>query len=599
VLFERVGSNPTPGTKLKNFKMRTKLIEKKPKEKIIEERTKDKVLKIVPLGGLEEVGRNMTYFEYGDDIIIVDMGLGFPEAETMPGVDFVVPNIESLKNKKEKIRGIFITHGHYDHIGAIPYLIEQIGNPPIYATPLSRGIILRRQEDFPYAPKLEIYEFNKKEYKKINVGAFEVEWFHVNHNIPDSVGFVIRTPVGNILHTGDFKIDFTPMCDLPADLTRIVELSKDITLLMADSTNADQPGHVISEREIMKNLEEIFKEAPRRIFASTFASLIERIQQLIWLSEKYNRKVVIDGYTMKMNTEVAKALGYLKVERFTLISPEEALKLDPSRVTVICTGAQGEDNSVLMRIASGDHKYFKIQPQDTVIFSSSVVPGNERSVQMLKDSLYRQGARVFHYQMMDIHASGHAFREDLKLLISIVKPKYFMPIHGHYFMLKQAGEIAKSLGYSDDQIIIASNGQVIEMDESGVRLLDKKEPAGYVFVDGLGVGDVGEVVLRDRQVMSQDGIFVIVVVIDSQTGRLRTSPDIISRGFVYLRESQELLKEVRALIKKIVAKSVNQNTPWPLINEDFIKNNIKEELGEFLFKKTHRRPMLIPVIIQV
>ena len=564
----------------------------------LEKKTKD-VLRIIPLGGLEEVGRNMTCFEYGDDIIIVDMGLGFPEAETMPGIDFIVPNVEYLKDKKDKIRAIFITHGHYDHIGAIPYLIDKIGNPPIYATPLSRGIILRRQEDFPYSPEVKVIEFKKDEYHSIKEGVFEVEWFHVNHNIPDSVGFLIKTPVGNILHTGDFKIDFTPMCDLPANLNRIMELSKNLTLLMADSTNASEPGHVTSEREIMKNLEEIFKSAPRRIFASTFASLIERIQQLIWLSEKYNRKVVIDGYTMKMNVEVAKALGYLKSEKYTFISPEEALKLDPVRVTIICTGAQGEDNSVLMRIASGEHRFFKIQPLDTVIFSSSVVPGNERAVQNLKDQLYRQGAKVFHYQMMDIHASGHAFAEDLKLLLAITKPLYFMPIHGHYFMLKSAGEIAQSLGYEPERIIIASNGQVIEMMPGTVRLTDEFVPANYVFVDGLGIGDVGEVVLRDRQVMSTDGIFVIVTVIDSQTGRLRTSPDIISRGFIYLRESQELLKEVRNLIKKIVAKSINQTTPWPLINEEYIKNNIKEELGNFLFKKTHRRPMIIPVIIQV
>jgi len=568
------------------------------KQKILKDFQED-FLKIVPLGGLEEIGRNMTYFEYKDDIIIVDMGLGFPDTEAMPGVDFIIPNIQSLEGKVDKIRGIFITHGHYDHIGAIPYLIDKLGNPPIYATPLSKGIILRRQEDFPYASKLQIIEFQKNLKEKIKVGNFEIEWFHVNHNIPDSVGFLIKTPVGNIIHTGDFKIDFTPMCDLPADLVRIVELSKDITLLMADSTNADKPGHVISEREIMKNLEEIFKDAPKRIFASTFASLIERIQQLIWLSEKYQRKVVIDGYTMKMNVEVAKAMNFIKANKFTFISPEEALKMDPSRVTVICTGAQGEDNSVLMRIANGEHKYFKIQPLDTVIFSSSVVPGNERSVQALKDQLYRQGARVFHYQMMDIHASGHAYAEDLKLLLKIVNPKYFMPIHGHFYLLKQAGEIAENLGYSPEQIIIARNGSVIYLTKNKVWVSEETVPSNYVFVDGLGIGDVGEVVLRDRQVMSKDGIFVILTVIDSQTGRLRTSPDIISRGFVYLRESQELLKEVRNLIKKIIARSINQDSPRPFINEEYIKNNIKEEVGEFLFKKTHRRPMVIPVIAQV
>jgi ribonuclease J len=559
-------------------------------------------LKIIPLGGLEEVGRNMMALEFNEkEIIVIDVGLGYPYFEEMPGVDFTIPNVEYLEKNKDKILGILITHGHYDHIGAIPYIIERIGNPPIYATPLAKGIILKRQQDFSNQPKLEIHEIRKDKIKPFQLGSFLINYFHVNHNIPDAIGYFIQTPVGNIIHTGDFKIDFTPFFDRPANLSRIVKLAlKGVRLLMIDSTNAHQLGSVASEKTIMENLELIFRKAQGRIIAATFASLLERIQQLVWLSGLYGRKVVLDGRTLKTNIEVARALKYLQTPRGVFIKPEDSFRLPPNQVTIICTGSQAEEGSALMKIASGEHKYFKIIPGDTVIFSSSIVPGNERVIQELKDDLQKQGAKVYHYQMMDIHASGHAFADEIKLFINLVKPEYVMPIHGHYFMMKAVEEICFNLGMTQERVIIAQNGQVVKMTPEKVFLTHERIPANIVYVDGLGVGDVEEVVIRDRQNLARDGIFVVIATIDSSTGQLRTSPDIISRGFVYLRESKELLRDVRTLIKKIVERNVRfLGDESPLIQEEQIKYNLKEEIAEFLFKKTQRRPVVIPVVIKV
>ncbi len=559
-------------------------------------------LKIIPLGGLEEVGRNLTAFELnGKEIIILDVGLGFPYFEEMPGVDFLIPNVEYLEKNKEKILGILITHGHYDHIGAIPYLIEKLGNPPIYTTPLTKGLILKRQEDFPNQPKLEIHEIRKDRYKTFRLGSFVIDYFHVNHNIPDSVGYFIQTPVGNIMHTGDFKIDFSPFFDKPADLARIVKLAlRGVRLLMIDSTNAPQPGFVASEKKIMENLEEIFRKASGRIIAATFASLIERIQQIVWLSGIYGRKVVIDGRTMKMNIEVARRLKYLQTPKGIFIRPEDSFRLRPNQVTIICTGAQAEEGSALMRIASGEHKYFKFIPGDTVVFSSSIIPGNERVIQELKDDIAKQGANIIHYQMMDIHASGHGFADEIRLFINLVRPEYLMPVHGHYYMMKAVEEIGLSLNIPKEKILIAQNGQVVKMTPEKVFVSHERVPANVIYVDGLGVGDVQEVVLRDRQNLARDGIFVVIVTIDASTGKIKTSPDIISRGFIYLRESKELLQEVRNLIKKIVDKNVRfLGDESPLIQKEQIKYNLKEEIAEFLFKKTQRRPLVIPVVIEV
>lgn len=551
-------------------------------------------LRIIPLGGLEEVGRNMTVFEYGNDIIIVDMGLQFPE-EDMPGIDYIIPNTAYLKDKKEKIRGVIITHGHYDHIGAIPHSMGRLGNPPIYTTALTKGIILKRQDDFPEAPKLDIRQINKD--SKIKLGCFNIEFFHVNHNIPDGVGLVIGTPVGKIVHTGDFKFDHSPIGDEPADISRISEIANGgILALMSDSTNAEKPGHSISEKEIQDNLEIIFKESAGRIIIATFASLISRIQEVINLAEKYNRKVAVDGYSMKMNTQIAKDLGYIKAQKGTLIKINQIKDYPDKRVVVVCTGAQGEGNAVLMRIANKEHRHIQIQKNDAVTFSSSVVPGNERTVQNLKDILWRQGARVYHYQMMDIHAGGHAQVEDLKMMINLIKPKFFIPVHGNYYMLKLHGEIAESVGIDAKNILVAGNGNVISINEDSIQLSDEKVPANYVMVDGLGVGDVGQVVLRDRQTMAEEGMFVIIATIDSKTGKVHGEPDIISRGFVYLRESKELLNQTREKVKKIVEKaSSDEHT----VNWSYVKDNIRDKVGQFLYTKTQRRPMVLPVVIEI
>jgi len=551
-------------------------------------------LRIIALGGLEEVGRNMTVFEYKDDIIIVDMGLQFPE-EDMPGIDYIIPNTAYLKDKRDRIRGIIITHGHYDHIGAIPHSMGRLGNPPIYATPLTAGIIKKRQEDFPQAPRLNIHEI--KETDKIDLGCFKIEFFHVNHNIPDGVGIVIDTPVGRLVHTGDFKFDHDPVGDKPIDISRLKEISQPgVKVLMSDSTSAEKPGHSISEKEIQDNLEIIFKEAPGRIIIATFASLISRVQEVLNLAEKYDRKVAIDGYSMKTNVEIAKKLGYLKSQKGTIIRVNSANDYPNKKIVILCTGTQGEDNAVLMRIVNQEHRHIKIQKGDAIIFSSSVVPGNERTVQSLKDVLWRQGGRVYHYQMMDIHAGGHGQEEDLRAMLELIKPKFFIPIHGSYYMLKLHGEIAEAVGIPSKNIIIGGNGKVILLGQKSIKISEERVPNNYVMVDGLGVGDVGQVVLRDRQTMAQDGMFVIIAVINSKTGRVYGEPDIISRGFVYLRESKDLLDQVRRKIKEIVSHTA---TSEHTVNWVYVKENIRDKIGQFLYTKTQRRPMVLPVIIEI
>ncbi|MFH1392258.1 MAG: ribonuclease J [bacterium] len=556
--------------------------------------TQQNKLRVIPLGGLEEVGRNMTVFEYNQEILIIDMGLQFPE-EDMPGIDYIIPNIDYLRDKTKNIKGIIITHGHYDHIGAIPHLMADLGNPPIYTMPLTRGIILKRQEDFSGAPKLNIQLIKKDD--KIKLGSFEISFFHVNHNIPDGFGTIIKTPEGIVVHTGDFKFDHSPIADQPVDIASIAELGKqNVLLLMSDSTGAESPGYSISEKTIQDNLEEIFKKASGRIIAVTFASLISRVQEIINLTEKYNRKLVIDGYSMRMNVEIAKELGYLKIKKFTRIKAKDAGNFPDSKVVIMATGAQGEGNAVLMRMVTREHQCLKIHPGDTVVFYSSVVPGNERTVQGLKDTLYRQGAKVVHYGMMDIHTGGHAHQEDLKMMINLVKPKYFMPIHGSHYMLRLHAELAESIGIPAKNIIISDNGQFIEFSKSNLQIAKDKAPTNYVMIDGLGVGDVGNVVLRDRQMMAQDGMFTIIVMIDSESGRLRKNPQIISRGFIYMKESQDLIDQTRAKIKEIVNK---KTTPEGTLNPVYVQRALRDEIGEFLFRKTERRPMILPLVVEV
>ena len=553
-----------------------------------------KKLRIIPLGGLEEVGRNMTLFEYGNDIIIIDMGLQFPE-EDMPGIDYIIPNIKYLKGKERNIKGVFITHGHMDHIGAIPHLMPRLGNPPMFTAALTAGIIKKKQEDYPNTSPLNIKVVNFE--SSVNLGNFRVEFFHVNHNIPDVLGMAIYTPEGLVIHTGDFKFDHSPTTDKPADIGRIAQLgSQNVLTLMSDSTGAEHPGHSVSEQEIQKTIDGIISKAKGRIIVATFSSLISRIQQIITISEKYGRKVAIDGYSMRTNIEIANKLGYLKIRRGTLIRPEQMKNYPDDKVSLMCTGAQGEGRAVLMRIVNKEHRHVQIKKADTVIFSSSVVPGNERTVQNLKDQLYRQGADVVHYKMMDVHVGGHAQIEDLKMMINLIKPKFFMPIHGNYYMLRLHANIAENLGIPPANTIVAGNGNVVEFTKNSAAITKEKIPSNYVMVDGLGVGDVGNIVLRDRQQMSEDGMFTIVIVADSKTGKIVGSPDIISRGFIYMKGSTELVKETKNKVIEIVNKKA---APEHDANWAYVKDNIRDQIGQFLFNKTERRPMILPVVIEV
>lgn len=551
-------------------------------------------MKVMALGGLEEVGRNMMIFECGEDIVIIDIGLQFPD-EDMPGIDYIIPNISYLKGKEKNIRGVIITHGHFDHIGGVPHLIGKLGNPLIYTAPLTAGIIRKRQEEYRDSPALRIVLVNEK--TRVPLGQhFVFEPFHVNHNISDAFGVCLITPYGVILHTGDFKFDYTPVNEEPADLNRIALFGqKNVLALFSDSTNAESPGYQISEKVVGEELDRIISQAPGRIIIGTFSSLLTRAQQIISLAEKYERKIFIDGRSMKTNVDIAHELGYIKYKPGTLVEEGDLKKIPENRLIVICTGAQGEKNAVLMRIANEEHRFIHLKSPDTVIFSSSVVPGNERTVQSLKDTLVRRGARVIHYQMMDVHAGGHAKQEDLKLMLRLTRPRYFIPIHGNHFLLRAHADLAEAVGIPKENIMVADNGQVMEFDKKGGRLTKQYVITDYVMVDGLGVGDISNVVLRDRRVMSEDGMLVIIATIEKRTGRLIGNPDIISRGFIYMKENKELVEKTRLRAKKLLRDSDPKSPAF----EDFIKNKIRNDLGQFLYSQTKRRPMILPVIIEV
>ncbi len=560
---------------------------------------KDK-LKIMVMGGLEEVGRNMTIIEYNKEIIIIDMGLQFPE-EDMHGIDYIIPNISYLEGKEDWVRGVIITHGHYDHIGAIPHLMGKIGNPPMFMGKMAAGIVKKRAAEFKRCPKLNISTID--ETSRLSLGeSFKIEFLRVNHSIPDCFAIIVRTPLGTIVHTGDFKIDYTPVNDKPADLNRIAQLGgQGILMLMSDSTDATHPGYQISESSIGDEMGKLFEKIDGRIIIGTFASQLSRVQKIFDLAAKYGRKIYLQGRSMNDNVEIAHQIGYLKFNPKILIQNDnEFRRLPDNKVIIVGTGAQGEANAFMMRVVNGAHRTVKLKDGDTVILSSSVIPGNERTIQNLMDMVVRQGAKIINYEMMDIHAGGHAKEEDLKLMMRLLKPEYFMPIEGNHFMLRAHAELAEQVGIPKEKIFVADNGQAVEFvrnarGEVVGKLTEERAVTDYVMVDGLGVGDVSSIVMRDRRVMADDGMIVIIATIDGRTGEPIGNPDIISRGFIYMKENKALIEKTRMKVKKIV-KDHDPRTPAA---DDYIKNKVRNDIGQFLFTQTKRRPMVLPVVIKV
>lgn len=551
-------------------------------------------LRIIPLGGLEQVGANMMVYEYGDDIIIVDVGFAFPD-ETTPGIDYIIPDVTYLEERKQNIRGIFITHGHMDHMGAVPYILPKIGNPPIYTLPLTAGLIQKRLEEFNMAEQVRINTVSKDD--MVPLGSFKVRFYGVNHNIPDSVGLSITTPIGQVVHSGDWKIDHTPVGEAPAEFAKIAKFGAEgVLAFMSDSTNAAKPGYTTSESEIGGTIDRIFDEAPGRIIFASFSSLFARMQQVLNIAAKYNRKVAVVGRSMINNVELGISLGYLKFQPKTIVKPEQIGKLPDNQVIIMTTGAQGEESAGLARMARGDHRSIQIKPGDTAVISASPIPGNERSIVEVIDNLTREGARVIYNKMLDIHTSGHAQQEEHKIILSLLRPKYLVPIHGEHHMLISHSKIGLSIGMPAERIPILDNGDVLEIDAAGVAKKAGKVFSGYVFVDGLGIGDIGEVVLRDRKVMAQDGMFVIIVTLDRKTGKLVNQPDIISRGFIYMKGNEDIIREVKHEVRKMVESQSRSNVE---MSQASLQQRIRDDVGEYLFKKTERRPMIMPIIIEL
>lgn len=547
----------------------------------------------VPLGGLEEVGRNSMFFEYNDEIVIIDMGIQFPEEET-PGVDWIIPNVSYLEKKKQNIRGMIITHAHYDHFGAVPYVLQRLGNPIIYGTPLIRAILEKRLAEVPNAPKLRFVEI--KNHSKVTISPhFNAEFFGVSHTVPDTTGIVLDTPAGAMVHFADFRLDYDEK-DNPINLQEFEWLgTKGVHSLLIDSTNADYGGHATSEKIVIQNLEKLFRNAEGRIILSTFASMIERLGEIIEIAERIGRKVMINGRSMKENLEIAKNLGYLKFKKDTIVPLESLNRYRDSEVLILSTGAQGQENAGLMRIVNGEHKMIRVKPGDTVIFSSSVIPGNERAVQNLKDNFTRQGAIVHTNTDLDIHSSGHSPGPDLTLVAKLCKPKFIVPIHGYYY--KRAANIqnAKPLGIPKEKVILADNGQIVKIEKEAVTITNKTVDSHYVLVDGLGVGDVEAVVLRDRKLLAQEGMVVIIVTINRKTNKLVKNPDVISRGFIYLKDNTRLIDEMRAKIRTLVGQTEQARAPEP----EYIKALIRDQVGLLIYKRTQRRPMVLPVMIEI
>ncbi|MBO5474158.1 MAG: ribonuclease J [Lachnospiraceae bacterium] len=546
-------------------------------------------LKVIPLGGLEQIGLNITAFEYEDSIIVVDCGLSFPEDE-MLGIDLVIPDITYLKDNADKVKGFMITHGHEDHIGALPYVLKEL-NVPVYATKLTMGIIENKlsEHDLVGKTKRKVVKFGQS----INLGQFRVEFIKTNHSIVDAAALAIYSPAGVVVHTGDFKVDYTPVFGDAIDLQRFAEIGrKGVLALMCDSTNAERLGFTPSEKTVGRTFDTLFSEHKNtRIIIATFASNVDRVQQIINTADKFGRKVVVEGRSMVNIIDTASTLGYLQIPEHTLIDIEQLKDYPAEKTVIITTGSQGESMAALSRMASDNHRKISIMPGDTVIFSSHPIPGNEKAVTNVINELQMKGADVI---FQDVHVSGHACQEEIKLIYSLVKPKYAIPIHGEYKHRKAQAKIAAELGVPKEHIYMLQSGDVLEMDAEDA-VVTGKVPVGAILVDGLGVGDVGNVVLRDRQHLAEDGILIVVLALDSYSDQLVSGPDIVSRGFVYVRESDELMDEARLLVNEAVQKCLDKGqTDWGKL-----KATIKDVLGDYVWKKTKRRPMILPIIMEV
>ncbi|OIO20410.1 MAG: hypothetical protein AUJ37_00395 [Candidatus Magasanikbacteria bacterium CG1_02_41_34] len=550
--------------------------------------------RIIPIGGQEEVGRNMVIYEYEDDIVILDMGLQFPE-DDMPGIDYIIPNVSYLEKKIKNIRGVVFSHGHLDHIGAAPILLEKLGYPPIIAMPLTLAMIKDRVEDYKKGSAKKLKTITVKSIQdRVRLGKFRIGFFQVEHSIMDAMGTIIETPVGTVFHPGDWTMERDANDHTHVHYDQLLK-EKRPSVLMLESLGALKEGRHATHEELYENLYNLLKDAPGRIIIATFSSQVERVKWLIEAANKLGKKVALDGYSMKKNIEIARELGYVKPAKETLIDVHNTDDFPENKIVIVCTGAQGEENAVLNRISSGNHRSVKLRKNDTVVFSSSVIPGNERSIQRLKDNIYRQCDNVIHGDLMDVHVSGHGTRRDIIDMIDQVKPDYFMPVYGNHFFLKEAQRLVVKHGYPENKTIVPDNGSIIEMDKDGLKVLKEKANSDYVFVDGLGISDSQNVVLRDRQVLAEDGMLVVIATVESKTGKLIQNPDIISRGFVFLKDNKDLIEDIRHKVKKMIIASDPKT--WADTNQ--IRNDVRDKIGQFVFTKTQKRPMILPVVIEV
>ena len=548
-------------------------------------------LKIIPLGGLGEIGKNLTVYEYGQDIVVVDCGLGFPDEE-LYGVDVVIPDITYLKQNKDRIKGIVITHGHEDHIGALPYVMRDL-DVPIYATPLTAGIIELKLEEHDLLYNTQI--FTKRAGDRFKLGCFEIEFIHVNHSIADSVALAIRTPIGVVIHTGDFKIDVTPVQGEMIDLARLGQLGKQgVLALLSDSTNVERPGHTESERKVADKFDELFKGCDKRIIVTTFASNVQRIQQIVNVATKYKRKVAVTGRSMENMIRVAMELGYMDIPDGVLMDLTQIKGQPKNRTVIISTGSQGESMSALYRMAFSEHKQINIDANDRIIISASAIPGNETTISRVIDELFHKGAEVIYDRHTDLHVSGHASQEEQKLMLALTKPRFFIPVHGEYRMLCKHAEIAHTMGISPNHTVIAENGSVIELSRKTAKIADHVQ-AGRVFVDGSRVGDVGSVVLRDRKHLAEDGMIVVTIALSSMDNSLVGGPDVLTRGFIYEKDSEDLIEEVKRVVHESLASCRHQK----ITDANGIKNKIRTNLTGYLYKTTKRSPMILPMIISI